>query len=402
MSLVSRVNKLVVSGVKPGYLPWEKYLTRKLNYYTLISILAEALAILAYISIHNYNYIVELSISLLVFPLVIICNKHLDYKYALYLFYLNATGIVFFVSLKMGGDSEILLFFFPLTISLLTLLNRKEMNMHIRVLMGMMVVLLFTNLIGFKLEWFQGVLSAEELNTVRIFNIFFCSFITLLFSIALSKQNAMQENELMTLVKEKETLLAEVHHRVKNNMAIISSLLNLKKEASTSTEAKEVLEDSKNRIYSMALIHKNIYGNKSFKSTNFHTYITELAEEMVGAYTEHKIKLSIDAKNCILDLDTAIPCGLIINELLTNSLKYALPKTKELTLTILMKKTMNHIRLSYSDNGPGILPDSIVNNHSLGMTLIDLLSQQLEAKYTFKNEGGLVFNMNFTLAEIKA
>ncbi|MGP8215578.1 MAG: sensor histidine kinase [Bacteroidia bacterium] len=379
-------------------MPWEKYLTRKLNYYSLISILTLGLAILSYIIIGDYHFITELAVVLCIFPAVIFFNLRFNYVYALYLFYLNASLIVFLLLFKMGQGSLVYLFFFPLTISLLTLLNRKEMNIHIRILMGMIFSLLLANLIGIRFGWFQVMLSPDELKWVRINNIFFSVFITLLFSMTLSRQNAMQENELLSLLEEKEILLAEVHHRVKNNMAIISSLLNLKKESCSSDETKKVLEDCKNRIYSMALIHKNIYYNKSFKNINFQEYITELAQELIGISAEKDIiKFTVNAIDCNLGIDEAIPCGFIINELLTNSLKYAIVKSQILAITITMKRTGKEVCLKYSDNGYGFSFDNAKSTSSLGMTLIDLLCQQLEAEYSFKNESGSVFDMRFNL-----
>jgi two-component sensor histidine kinase len=398
MSLISRISRLGNLGVKPRYKPWEKYLARKLNIYTLISIVTVALAIISYICIGDFNFITDLTVLLLAFPFVIFFNIRFNYVYALYLFYFISSGIILLFSFRMGEDSEIYLFFFPLIISLLLLLNRKEMYIHIRVLLGVILLLIVINLIGIKVGWFHGNLSLGEMHRVRMYNIFFSSFITLSFAIALSKQNAMQENELLTLVKEKETLLAEVHHRIKNNMAIISSILNLKKESCNSNEAREVLEDCKNRIYSMALIHKNIYGNKSLENINFQEYITELGSELISAYSEkNKIDLSINATDCNLFIDTAIPCGFIINELLTNSLKYALVENEVLILKIIMEKKGRDIQLIYSDNGPGFSFDSAKSENSLGMTLIDLLSHQLQAKYSFNKEVGLVFDMKFTL-----
>src|ERR1700739_1436691 len=283
MSFRGQIHKLGELGIKPGYVPWEKYLTRKLNYYSIISIATVLLAIVMYLVIGNYHFMPVLLTAFFVFPLALLLNTRVGYTYALYLFYLAASAVIFVLSYEMGENSMIYLFFFPLTISLITLLNKPEMNMHIRILGSIIMVLIFFNVVNIRLGWFHNVLNTEELDTVRLVNIFLSSFITLLFALALSKQNSIQENELLGLLREKEILLAEVHHRVKNNMAIVTSLLNLKKETCTSEEAKEVLEDSKNRIYSMALIHKNIYGNKPFKNIDFNVYITELAEELVNA-----------------------------------------------------------------------------------------------------------------------
>jgi two-component sensor histidine kinase len=396
----SLLNRFAELGVKPNYLPWEKYLTRKLNYYSIICIFTGVMAILSYIAIGNYKYVLNITGIQVILLLVVVFNIFLNYAYALYVGFAAAAYTITVFSFVMGYESGIYLFFFPLTMTFLTLLNRFQSNIHVAALRILMLAFVVFYVVGIKLNWFPLKLDAKELVNVRIINFSFSSLLTLLISTAFARQNAEQENELLTLIKEKEVLLAEVHHRVKNNMAIISSLLNLRQETCNSDEARAVLEDCKNRIYSMALIHKNLYGSKPTKYIDMQEYITELGEELVSAYAhDKKVKLHVNARGCNLYLDNAIPCGFIINELITNSLKYALVKDRDLEVNINLRKMGSAMHLLYFDNGPGFETLKVNNTHSLGMTLIELLCQQMEAKFGFKNETGLVFNMDFPLGK---
>jgi two-component sensor histidine kinase len=398
MSLYRWLNSLGELGVKPGYLPWEKYLTRNLNYITLASIGALLMGIATYISLGNYHFIREHAIAIALLPLIIFINARVNYIWALYFFYLIILSLLFFFTLKMGEECEPYLFLIPLTISLLMLIRRKEIQKNVIALFVILFAFLLIGIIGYKLTWFDSTLSHPEIVMVRGINIFFSSFLTLIVTGIIVNQNSKQELELNALLKEKETLLAEINHRVKNNMNVITSLLNLKKDLCATDEAREALEDSKHRVYSMALIHQKVYGSSSVRKVDFQEYISELAEELVSSYSlEKSVKLNIQADDCLLGLDVAVPCSLIINEVLTNSLKHAYRKGATLKLSVIIKKNENAIEIIMSDNGPGFANDEKPIKDSLGITLIELLCGQLEASYSFKNQNGLVFTANFNL-----
>lgn len=396
------LNQFAELGVKPTYLPWEKYLTRKLNLYSLICIPCCTMAMVIYGLMGDYNYFPIFGVSFSFMVLTVMFNVYLNYTYALYTGFGMALYTIFAFSIEMGAQSFMYLFFFPLCITFITLLNPVQKNIHVILIRVLLFVFIVVYLACLKFNWFPPRLGAGELSLVRMINFFFSTLLTLLLTISVSRQNALQETELLTLIKEKEVLLAEVHHRVKNNMAIITSLLNLRQETCTSDEARSVLEDCKNRIYSMALIHKNLYGSKPAKYIDMQDYITELGEELISAYAhDNKVKMLVNAHSCNLYLDSAIPCGFIINELITNSLKYALVKGRHLEVNLTLRKMGNSMHLLYFDNGPGFDSDKLNNSQSLGMTLIELLCQQMEAKFDFKNDPGLVFNMDFPVADNK-
>ncbi|MBN2733518.1 MAG: PAS domain S-box protein [Methanomicrobiaceae archaeon] len=192
---------------------------------------------------------------------------------------------------------------------------------------------------------------------------------------------------------EKETLLKEIHHRVKNNLQIIASILKLSDMQSESPEMHEVLLDCRSRVFSMAMIHEKLYRSDNLARINFRDYISTLQMHIAEEYggEERKIRMICDCDEDIaLDIDMAIPCGLIINEILTNSLKYAFDESGSGEVYIGFHETQNDkYRLIVKDNGRGF-PKSYdyKNSDSLGMQLIYNLTAQLEGTIEIKSDSG--------------
>jgi PAS domain S-box-containing protein len=183
-------------------------------------------------------------------------------------------------------------------------------------------------------------------------------------------------------LKEKEVLLKEVHHRVKNNMQVISSILNLQSSYLQDEYALTLLKESQNRIKTMAYIHESLYQNKSFTSINFSDYIQTLAKNIVHSYSisEKKIKLILNIQKTILNLDTSIPVGLIVNELVTNAIKHAFTSTKTGIITINLTTENNSVFLEIKDNGKGFENiKTFKNSPSLGLQLVNTLVHQIDA-----------------------
>ncbi len=212
-------------------------------------------------------------------------------------------------------------------------------------------------------------------------------------SAELSKKNVLINNTL----KEKELLVKEVHHRVKNNFQIVSSLLELQSKGIEDEKALALANEGKNRVKSMALIHQKLYQDKS-GLVNFDEYIQLLVKELGSLYrSKNKIKTNISSKNMKFDVDTAIPLGLIINELITNSYKYAFGESKENELLISINKEVNEdFKLVIEDNGPGISEDfDIKKAKSLGLRLVNRLVKQLHGKLNVTNKNGTRFEIFF-------
>ncbi|MBA3679723.1 MAG: PAS domain S-box protein [Bacteroidetes bacterium] len=190
-------------------------------------------------------------------------------------------------------------------------------------------------------------------------------------------------------LKEKDVLLKEVHHRVKNNMQIISSILNLQSSYVTDNYTLALLKESQNRIKTMAYIHESLYQNKSFTSVNFSEYIQTLSKNIIQSYvlSSEKVELILNLEKINLNLDVSIPAGLIINELITNAIKHAFPDAKKGKVCLNLKSESNNIYLEVTDNGVGIPPGVDYNNtNTLGLQLVNTLIDQLDGEINFKSE----------------
>ncbi|MBW0435772.1 PAS domain S-box protein [Leptospira yasudae] len=192
-----------------------------------------------------------------------------------------------------------------------------------------------------------------------------------------------QAEELISnSLKEKELLLREIHHRVKNYMQVLSSLIGLQSEYSTDPSARKVLEDSQNRIASMAMIHETLYSKSVESQTFLPDYIRKLISNLMHffGYDEAELQTTVYCDSIVLNQSILIPLGLILNELITNSMKHAFPKIRGLKkLTVSFKlDERGHSRLEVSDNGPGKFPNSQPKKDSLGTELVQLLTYQLK------------------------
>jgi PAS domain S-box-containing protein len=207
------------------------------------------------------------------------------------------------------------------------------------------------------------------------------------------------EEQIKASLKEKEVLLKEIHHRVKNNLQVISSLLSLQSGyIRDNKEAIEIFKESQNRVRSMALIHEKLYQSKDLSRINFADYIRSLVTTLFQSYTANSqaITPKIDVGDVLLDIDTAIPCGLIINELIANSLKHAFPAGKEGEIRIDIHSDNNKFTLIISDTGIGFPKDlDFRNTGSLGLELVVTLTNQLRGTIALHSNGGTEWKIIF-------
>ncbi|MBL4709857.1 MAG: PAS domain S-box protein, partial [Flavobacteriales bacterium] len=213
-------------------------------------------------------------------------------------------------------------------------------------------------------------------------------------------QKKLNELELTNSLNEKEILLKEVHHRVKNNMQVISSILNLQSSYVTDQRVLDALRESQNRIRAMASIHERLYRTKNLSDIKFSSYIKDLAESLVNTYelSNTSVKLVFSLDEVFLSLNTAIPCGLILNELISNSLKYAFKDRNEGVIDIKLIREREKISLSLSDDGIGI-PDNVnvENTDTLGLQLVYTLVEQIEGELKVERLNGTTFTFAFNV-----
>jgi two-component sensor histidine kinase len=206
------------------------------------------------------------------------------------------------------------------------------------------------------------------------------------------------EEQMIETIREKEVLLQEVHHRVKNNLQVISSILNLQSSYVKDENSLKILRESQNRIKSMSFIHESLYHTGNFSQIEFSQYIYSLTTNLIHSYSYEKgnIKLETDFEKTFLSLDQAIPCGLIVNEIISNALKYAFdPEVGgEIFCSIVTKD--NNIELRIGDNGVGMSSEiDYRNSDTLGLQLIYTLIEQLSATIDVDTESGTKYFITF-------
>ena len=207
-------------------------------------------------------------------------------------------------------------------------------------------------------------------------------------SILLQKQN-----------KEKEFLLKEIHHRVKNNLGIVSSLLALQSAHIKDQNIIDVMQESQNRVYSMSMIHQKLYLGKNLITIEMKDYFINLSKHILDSFgINDQISIECIMESTEIDVDTAIPLGLIVNELLTNSLKYAFPDNRKGKIEINLQKLNNNtLLLKVADDGVGNKQDKADRDKGFGTELIKLLAQQLEGTINHKFEHGTIISFRFKL-----
>ena len=216
-------------------------------------------------------------------------------------------------------------------------------------------------------------------------------------------QRVLADERVKASLREKEALLKEIHHRVKNNLQVVSSLLGLQSRAIPDPHMRKMFQESQNRIHSMALLHESLYQSDNLSQIDFPEYIRQLADHLFRSYgvgSKERIRLRTQLDNLYLTLDAAVPCGLIINELVSNSLKYAFPEGREGEISIQLSEHARGIaKLVVADNGIGIRGDlDWTTTRSLGLRLVRTLAQQLGAQIEVNSDGGTQVQLTFPAA----
>lgn len=217
---------------------------------------------------------------------------------------------------------------------------------------------------------------------------------------AVIRRERREANEqIETALREKELLLREIHHRVKNNMQVISSILRLQSRYVSDKKSLEMFKDSQNRIMSIALVHEKLYYSNDLTRVNIKEYLNDLLGNLLKSYTMDKniISLDISVDDAALGIDSAIPCGLIISELVSNSLKHAFNGNMYGDIRISLRKNGDTFKLIVGDNGIGF-PENVDfrNTESLGLRLVTLITEnQLNGEINLNRNKGTEFNITF-------
>ncbi|MCI0448961.1 MAG: GAF domain-containing protein [Chlorobi bacterium] len=226
--------------------------------------------------------------------------------------------------------------------------------------------------------------------------------------IAIAIENAILYGTITKSLREKDVLLQEVHHRVKNNLQIMSSLVKLQSHYINDPKMLEILKETESRIHSMAIVHSKLHTTKDYEKINFYDYVKNLTDNFWNSYGFRlkNVEIKINISDLSLNIDTAIPCGLIINELVLNSIKYAFPNDRKGVIDIsLLNQGNNRFVLRVKDDGIGLPKGiNITESDTLGIQLVTLLSKQMNGTVEIKSspDKGVEFTISFEEAVYKA
>ena len=224
-----------------------------------------------------------------------------------------------------------------------------------------------------------------------------------LYDFQLEENRKQFENQIKKNLTEKEILLKEIHHRVKNNLNVITSLLNLQaNQVKNKKQAIEAFQDCRNRVFSIALVHEKLYKSKDFAQIAVQSYIETMTNELIyAASSGPNIKIELDIAQAFLDINKAIPFGLILNELVTNALKHAFNEQENGIIAIKFKADKDdYYQLIVTDNGSGFSHEIDLNStNTLGLQLVDMLTSQLDGTLAFHNDGATQVTVRFPIKQ---
>jgi two-component sensor histidine kinase len=382
-------------------------------------VLAEVLSLVYGACYRIYYGSWEMALMLLSFAVIALVAQWFNYKgnynVSKHIFFISTNVLMYYTSLTIGLKSGIYLFYFPIVVGYSFLLNvksKKELMFYFA-----FTLLLFGSVL-MDIELFQFLNISKFTSPKYQFEIMaFLSFVLVIYQTYLyitDRENTQRqliqtiedlkvsENKHLQDIKDKEVLLAEVYHRVKNNLSVVSSLINLQMNTIDHEFTKSALMDCKNRVNSMAMIHQKFYEGKNYSKIDFKAYIETLVSEIKFAYNIKNKKIAVESyidPEINFDLNVAIPCGIILNELISNSFKHAFHQQETGKIEVFIEREKNLFLMRIVDNGAGFeYKDKIESSNSLGLILIQSLSEQLDGTFQYFGNKGTDFRMLFRAA----
>lgn len=389
------MRKIIDLGVRKENAVWQNSLIQQVNLTTLIAGLTVALSIIVLWLTGIYYIIPPILTFFVAVGLVFLFNHKGRFYFAAYSFFVSSIFLISYFSVTLTLDSNIFIFYFPDLIILVLIFGRKELFKHMLVVFVMFAISFSFFILDDHFNWIDKSVEQRTVEILKYSNVVlgFLCVMSLLFGVAWL--NDKKDYKVKKVLEEKDLLLAEVYHRVKNNLNLINSMLNLKKNSSESELVQNALEDCRSRVFSMSLVHNKLYSHDSVDQLELSQYLKDLTHEVINSFGEERnIEFSIRSEKVSIGLTEAIPMGLILNEIVTNAVKHARNESGKLRIDIDLFTERNKICLKIKDNGKGFdIEDGTLSN-SVGFEIIGALVNQLEGEYEFGSDDGVVFNIS--------
>ncbi|MBC7696132.1 MAG: sensor histidine kinase [Burkholderiales bacterium] len=403
---------LINLGVETEMEFYQKREARIVNLVALITLFGLLIGVSTIFFISGNYAIASVIFTTLSSCLSLYFNYRKLYNYATYAFVITINLSVFVLCQEYTPGVGNYLYYFPMIFCVALIHNPSMPNKRT-------VIFFIITLVSFLCSWAIDIpllknqtITGEDNATLLVYNSILAFIITIILVYLIVKLINRQNDEAINLLhkeqkaqlvvtqslKEKDVLLAEIQHRVKNNLAIITGLLNLQAEKAPCEESRLLMIESKNRVLSIAMVHDRLYKKDNLSRINLQLYLSELVQELVKSFPINKEEVEIieDLDKVEIEITKAVPIGLIINEALTNSLKHAFKnETEKPVIKIKVKQIYDRINISLCDNGLGFSDTNNRKETALGLSLIESLADQIDAKVVFKNEGGACVSMVF-------
>lgn len=403
---------LINLGVKSEMEFYQKREARIVNLFALITLLGLLIGVSSVIFISG-DYVTSTVLFTTFTSLTILfLNYKLYHNAATYLFVITINVTIFILNQQYIDSVGNYLYYFPVIFCVALIHNPVKPNARTAIFFSIVLVsFLCSRLID--IPYLKNTTITEADNAALLtYNSVLAFFVTLVLVFLVVRLINRQNNEALALLhkeqeaqkiisqslKEKETLLAEIQHRVKNNLAIITGLLNLQTEKAPCDESKQLMIESRNRVMSIAMVHERLYKKDNLSKINLKLYLFELVQELIKSFpiNSKQIEIIEELEVVELEITKAVPIGLIVNEAITNSLKHAFNnQPQNPSIKIKMQLIFDRIQICIMDNGSGFTDTANRKETALGLSLIESLSDQIDAQVVFKNEGGACISVVF-------
>lgn len=404
--------KIIQTGIDAETNPDQARNIRTTNLFALIATCSFFIGFTNIFILRNNFAFIPVSVLFLINFGTFVLNYFRLYLTATYVFLINVNIIQFFVVNYYVMESGGYLYYFPLSLCVMLMYHEPKRSFHTVVHFFIMLAFIMAWLTLKEPLFLNTSITPEQTREIFIFNLCLSVLLNIILIVLVVRMITQQNKKLIFLIekqaareekirhslKEKEVLLAEVHHRVKNNLSIVSSLLNLQLNVSANTEVQQTLMDSRNRVISMSKVHEKLYQRKDFHSIAFDEYVQELAQEINYTIARKKeIDIRFNLAPVSISLEKAIPIGLAVNEIITNTFKHAFdPSQGNAHINITMKEEKETISIAVHDNGIGFPKDFDCKPDSLGIVLIRSLTEQVDGQVSFENLQGACTTIVFS------
>jgi two-component sensor histidine kinase len=405
---------LINLGVKSEMDFYQMREARIVNLFALITLFGLLIGVSTVFFISGDYALPTVVFSAVTSILILVFNYKTYYNTATYLFVISISFTIFILNEQYVKTIANYLYYFPIIFCVALIHNPLKSNLRTAIFFIIVALSFLASRLLTIPSLENMTLSQEDKESLLVYNVILSFIITVILvylvvklinrqndeAIGLLKKEQEAQIKISQSLKEKDVMLAEIQHRVKNNLAIITSLLNLQSEKAPCEVSKQLMIDSRNRVMSMAMVHENLYRKDNLSKIDLEIYISELVLEISKSFLlkNPQVIIQEELEKVEVEITRAVPIGLIVNEAITNSLKHAFDHSiQNPTIKIMLHVINGKVEITLQDNGVGFAEDKEKAENSLGLSLMESLADQIDAKILFTNNPGACLKLIFTI-----